>query len=209
MRWSLGPRVSWLALFAVVLVAGCSATAGNGDRPAVDEEESKLPRITFTTAGGEQVKLAVEVADEGQEMGCGLMHRTSLPEEQGMLFAYERDGQTGGFWMRNTLIPLAIAYVAGDGRIVDIIEMQETATGVTPYRTQDGGRVLVPDGQAPPPGLPIFAYPPRGSYQYAIEANKGWYDRHSIAVNDRVDVAEALARSGDATPYPICSERGL
>lgn len=206
MRWWVG-----LAVVLVVSVIGGCASSGEGsqgneaERSAVD---AGLPALAFRTSGGEVVQLAVEVADDAQEMGCGLMHRTELAEDRGMLFVYTEDS-TGGFWMRNTLIPLSIAYTAADGRIVDILDMAPVpAPGNTPYRLPDGRIVPVGDGQPVPAGAAWVTYPPRAPYRYAIEANQGWFADHGIAVGDRVDVSEALAEPNAAAPPPICAERG-
>jgi len=189
-------------VFALALAAGgLSTTPARADDPA-------LPLIAFTRADGTAVPLAVEVADDDRERSCGLMHRTSLPDEQGMLFAYPDDGHFGGYWMRNTLIPLAIAYIGGNGRIVDILEMEPVPEPGTPYRTADGQAILVRDGEQPPAGAAWITYQPRSFYQYAIEANAGWYARHGIQIGDTVDLAAALASADNATPPPVCLRLG-
>jgi len=225
----------WLVVGAVllaVLMAGCSSEQeSSGGVAQAQSPEGGLPVLTFTTSSGEIVPLAVEVADDSAEMGCGLMHRTELPDEQGMLFAYTAD-TSGGFWMRNTLIPLAIAYAGADGRIVDILEMEPVpgpghtpfqlpdgsrlaiADGQAPYRLADGSIVVIADGQPAPQGatrvtLPWVTYPPRAPYRHVIEANQGWFARHGIEIGDHVDVSAALAAADAAVPPPICAERGL
>jgi uncharacterized membrane protein (UPF0127 family) len=130
------------------------------------------------------VPLRVEVADSIERVICGLMHRESLPEDRGMLFVYEG---FGGFWNRNTLIPLSVAYLAADGTIVDIIDME-----ATPY-----------------PGAPGVTQPnPREPYSFVIEANRGWFGRNGIAIGDIVDVVDAVARGSGDQPPPLCRERG-
>ncbi|MGH2586593.1 MAG: DUF192 domain-containing protein [Dehalococcoidia bacterium] len=225
----------WLAVGAVLLAAlmvGCSSDKeSSGGVAQAQSPAGGLPVLTFTTSSGETVPLAVEVADDSDEMSCGLMHRTELADDQGMLFAYTSD-TSGGFWMRNTLIPLAIAYVGADGRIVDILEMEPVpGPGYTPfqspdgsmlaiadghasYRRPDGSIVVVADGQPAPQDavrvtLPWVTYPPRAPYRYVVEANQGWFDRHGIAVGDQVDVSPALADADAAVPPSICVERGL
>lgn len=200
------------AVLVAALAAGCSSEKGASGRPPVagpDAAPARLPTVTFTTAAGMPVPLAVEVADDDAERTCGLMHRTELPAEQGMVFLFAQDAQ-GGFWMRNTLIPLSIAYVSADGRVVDILEMKPVpAPGNTPYRLPDGREVPVGDGQAAPPGAQWVTYPPRGAYRYAIEANQGWFARHGIAVGDRVVMTAAEQDPNAAAPPPICRDRGI
>jgi uncharacterized membrane protein (UPF0127 family) len=76
------------------------------------------------------------------------MGRTEVPEGAGMVFLYPAD-VTEAFWMKNTLIPLSIAFVAADGRVVSVAEM-------TPCRTD-----------------PCPTYAPAGPYRYAVELAAG------------------------------------
>jgi len=66
---------------------------------------------------------AVEIADDPAERAQGLMFRENLEPSAGMLFIYERP-QPAAFWMKNTLIPLQIAFVADDGTVVNLAEMK-------------------------------------------------------------------------------------
>jgi uncharacterized membrane protein (UPF0127 family) len=166
----------------VALLALGSSHAGAGD--AGDEAPPDLPVVRFHLPNDETVSLLVEVADTPELTQCGLMHRTSLPEDQGMLFVYE--GRSG-FWNRNTLIPLSVAYLSRDGRIVDILPMD-----ATPFAGAPG--VIQPD--------------PREPYSFVIEANACWYERHGITIGDYVDVAEAVARGSDGQSLPLCRALG-
>lgn len=172
-----------------VLFGGCSTGAAGSGRQENDAPPngSGLPTVRFTSAKGEIVPLAVEVADSSPEQQCGLMHREAMAEEQGMLFAFAYES-TGGFWNRNTLIPLSVIYIAPDGRIVDVFEME-----ATPFAGAPG--VIQPSTREP--------------YRYVIEVNQGWHLRHGIAVGDRVELSEAVAAADRAEPAPICEERGL
>jgi len=117
-----------------------------------------LPQVTFNPAAGSVVTLYVEIADTPDKQETGLMNRTAMAEDQGMLFAFE--GQTTvPFWMKDTLLPLSIAFVADTGRIVDIQDMQP----------QD-----------------LTLHNPAAPYTYAIEVNQGYFRRHAIAVGDHV-----------------------
>jgi uncharacterized membrane protein (UPF0127 family) len=68
----------------------------------------------------------VEVARTPQQRQVGLMGRTRLDDNAGMLFVFEHEGRHC-FWMKNTLIPLSVAFLADDGSIVNIADMQPQA----------------------------------------------------------------------------------
>lgn len=84
------------------------------------EGPQRLPTITLS-ANIHNIK--AEVAQSPQEHQIGLMNRTSMPANEGMLFIFEQPSQHC-FWMKNTLIPLAIAFVDDDGSIVNLDEMK-------------------------------------------------------------------------------------
>ncbi len=84
------------------------------------------------------------------------MERTELAEDAGMLFVFDRE-VTDGFWMRNTLIPLSIAYIDSGGRIVDIQDME-------------------PLDETP--------HPPASPYQYALEVNQGFFEARGIEIGN-------------------------
>jgi uncharacterized membrane protein (UPF0127 family) len=188
MRW-------WLTIGVMVLAAvgaACSSARGSTGQPtptAEPEAVSTLPVIRFHRADGTEVAMPVEIADDDEERTCGLMHRTAEPDDQGMLFVFQFDSP-GGFWMRNTRIPLSIAYIAADGTIVDILDMQPLSVYPTPPNVQ-------------PP-----IYTPRSAYRYAVEANLGWYAGKGIQISDKVDVADAVQRADAGTPPAICRQLG-
>ena len=174
----------FVAALAVLAVSvGIRVLTAAAEHAAV---ESSLPAVTFSRGDGIPVQqIVVEVADTPELTACGLMHREWLPEEQGMLFVY---AGFSGFWNRNTLIPLSVAYITGDGRIVDILNME-----ATPYA-----------------GAPAVIQPnPREPYSFVIEANLGWFDRHGIVAGDSVDVTDAIVRGSEGQPPPLCRERGF
>lgn len=143
-----------------------SPTAGSTTAPPSDEPQatstptvtSAGPTVTFTSAAGQTATLAVEIADTPEERSIGLMNRESLAEDAGMLFIWPED--TGsGFWMRDTLIPLSVAFIGAEGVIVDIQDMQPLDETLH---------------QSPAP------------YRYAVEANRGWFGGHGIGPGDTV-----------------------
>ena len=124
-----------LLLFATLLACG---------------PKSDLPVRTITV-GEHAVK--VEVAANAQHRARGLMDRDSLGADRGMLFIYP-DEAPRSFWMKNTRIPLSIAYADRSGKIVKIADMQPHDTTSTPS-----------------------LYPAK----YALEMNQGWFEAHGIA----------------------------
>lgn len=99
-----------------------------------------------------------EVADEEKERAVGLMRRDSLPDGGGMLFVYP-DARARIFWMKNTPLPLSIAFLDAGGVVVALAEMQ-------PFST-----VPVPSG------VPAM---------YALEMRQGWFAAHGVGVGARV-----------------------
>lgn len=131
----------------------------------------EFKRGTVTLVDGpRRVTLDVEVADTVATRARGLMHRTSLPEYAGMLFLFDSP-QRLAFWMKNTWIPLSIAFIDSAWRIVDIQDMNP-----------------------PAPGGEIPIYLSRYQAQYALEVNQGFFARHGIGVGARVVYRARAAR---------------
>lgn len=103
--------------------------------------------------------LQVEVADTDAERARGLMERDGLAQDHGMVFVYP-DEQERGFWMKNTRIPLSIAFADAQGRIVHIADMQPLDLRTT--------RSLRPA-------------------MYAVEVEQGWFAAHGVAVGSRIE----------------------
>jgi len=105
-----------------------------------------------------QKEIWVEVARTPEERNHGLMDRKVLGKDEGMLFIFETEDRHG-FWMKNTFIPLSIAFIDKNGKIAWITDMQP----------------LTLDSHVPP--QPIL---------YALEMNKGWFSSHGIKAGDVV-----------------------
>lgn len=108
-------------------------------------------------------EIGVLVADDGAERGHGLMYRKWLPEDKGMGFLFEEQGQAG-FYMLNTLIPLSIAFFDSEGTIVDILDME------------------------PCPDSPCPTYTPDAPYSGALEVNQGAFERWGVIEGDRITI---------------------
>jgi uncharacterized membrane protein (UPF0127 family) len=115
-----------------------------------------LPSRTLTIRNQ---KVVVEVASTPETRATGLMNRFSLRQDHGMLFVFEAP-QPLAFYMKNTYIPLSIAFVDARGRILNIEDM----------RPLDGS-----------------THWSRGLAQYAIEMRQGWFAAKGIGVGDVVE----------------------
>lgn len=100
-------------LSAALLLLACTLVAAQ-DGP------QKLPSITLN-AGMHLIQ--AEVAQTPEQRSIGLMFRSSMGTNEGMLFAFEEPGQQC-FWMKNTLLPLSVAFVDDDGSVVNIENMK-------------------------------------------------------------------------------------
>ncbi|ASY38058.1 DUF192 domain-containing protein [Taylorella equigenitalis] len=107
-------------------------------------------------------KLSVEIADTPSSQQLGLMHRETLDPNHGMLFVFE-EPQNLCFWMKNTLIPLSIAYIDQNFKIIDILDMQ------------------------PLDETPICA---KQDAQYALEVNQGWFKLNNIKIGDLIGISK-------------------
>lgn len=101
------------------LIVGVLASFALNGAFAQDQGQ-KLPAIQL---GAGMHNIRAEVAQTPQEHEIGLMYRTSMGANDGMLFIFDRPGQQC-FWMKNTLIPLSVAFIADDGTVVNTDEMK-------------------------------------------------------------------------------------
>jgi len=156
--------IFFLFLF-VLLLAGCGSqdTSANASPQAKSTGPGpELRTLTIDSSGGGEVKVRVEIADDLPEQERGLMDRTALGKNRGMLFVFP-DEKVRSFWMKNTLIPLSIAYIDSDGRIVDLQDMKPLDDDPPHY---------------------VSAEPA----QYALEVNQGFFDEHGVKVGDRAEL---------------------
>ena len=123
-----------------------------------------LPEITLTIAGH---KATAEVASTSAQRSTGLMHRRMLPENRGMLFVFP-DVAMHGMWMMNTYVPLSVAFLDREGRIINIEDMQpQTQTSHTASKPA----------------------------KYALEMNLGWFAKRGIKPGAKV---EGIEKAGAA-----------
>jgi len=152
------PRAKPIAVALLALpLTGCGS-----HRPPVATPAPPDHSVVVTIPGG-VARLEVGVADTDPERERGLMGVTSLPSDQGMAFVFPEPTRAT-FWMKDTTIPLSIAFVSAEARVVTIEEMQ-------PCRKD-----------------PCATYTSSAPYTMAVEANAGWFDRAGVAVGDRAEL---------------------
>lgn len=147
----------WLPLLVAAFLLG----------PAVGASlAAELPKVELKIGDH---KLVAEVAATPDTRSTGLMNRFSLRPDYGMLFVFDVP-QPLAFWMRNTYVPLSIAFVGADGRILNIEDMAP--------RTDE-------------------THPSRGLALYAVEMRKGWFAERGIKAGDRVDGLDKAPKARD------------
>ena len=124
----------------------------------IGQTQFKSGSLTIKTKFG-NLSYRVEIADTRRLKSIGLMYRSSLPADQGMLLLNEKPRQLN-VWMKNTFIPLDIIYIDTDGHIVKIVE-----------NAQPESTVVMPSG---------------GKVKAVLELNAGQVRQKEIAVGDRV-----------------------
>jgi uncharacterized protein len=140
------------------------ATGTTADKEETTSGPSGLRTLVIDASGGKKVGVRVEVADDLAEQATGLMDRTTLGENRGMLFVYPEERELS-FWMKNTLIPLSIAFIDSERRIIDIQDMK-------------------PLDDEPP------SYVSAEPAQYALEVNQGFFEERGVKVGDSVELPE-------------------
>ncbi|WP_321944229.1 DUF192 domain-containing protein [Paraburkholderia tropica] len=159
MRFSLRPLIARCALAAALPLAAAAAftlsTAATStvahaqQMPPGAKQPGDFPRVKLT-AGMFVIDAAVAANDADREQG--LMYRTTLAPNEGMLFVFGENA-VHCFWMKNTLIPLSIAFMRADGTITDIDEMDAETTN---------------------------NHCPRNNGVYALEMSKGYFSSKGI-----------------------------
>jgi uncharacterized membrane protein (UPF0127 family) len=142
---------SFFIVLVLVLTLGCAQAQVDGE-----------PNIQFDSASlliGEE-ELHVEYAKTFEQRARGLMFRKSLCEDCGMFFKFE-SARFAGMWMKNTFIPLDVAFIDRNGVITDIKPL-------TPHSLESVGSSK--------------------EVLYALEMNQGWFAEHNIEVGDQITI---------------------
>ena len=143
-----------IASFASGLLPASSSAQVNKDLAVID--------LTIKTA-----KLKAEVAADANTRTIGLMNRFSLKPDQGMIFVFAQS-EPLGFWMRNTFVPLSIAYIDSKGVILNIVDM----------KPQDES-----------------SHPSSGPAMFALEMKQGWFKERGIIAGDKVNGLDKAGRA--------------
>jgi uncharacterized membrane protein (UPF0127 family) len=161
-------------MIALAALVSCGKPPEDGTRPAPsaerpggqndqNDQNEKTPTGTEPTvvfqSGNPPVRVLVEVARKPRELQRGLMYREHLPPERGMLFLFDEE-RVQSFWMKNTLIPLDMIFVASDMTVAGVVENAEPQT-TTPRQVQKAS-------------------------QYVVEVNAGWAHQHRVAAGTKV-----------------------
>ena len=145
----------YLKIFALVgvflfLLIQSPCRAQSGPQPPLPTTELRIGTKKITT----------EIADEHHERSAGLMFRKSLASDSGMLFVMDRSAPVG-FWMKNTEVPLTIAYIDASGLIKELHDLQPRNEKPVPSR------------------FPNIAY--------ALEMPQGWFSKNNIWPGERIE----------------------
>jgi len=145
------------ALTLLALLAGGSG-CGQSESPAADVFAQTLPqqaqpRLSTLTLWLDDQRLTAEIARQPVEVMTGMMFRTNMPAREAMLFVFS-DAERRSFWMKNTLVPLSLAYIDPDGIVREIHDLQPLNTNAVP----SDSRLI----------------------QYVLEVNQGWFHTNGI-----------------------------
>jgi uncharacterized membrane protein (UPF0127 family) len=141
-----------ICIFAMLMTLGGAASG------------EELPTVQLSISGH---GLVAEIAATTETRTTGLMRRFSLKPDHGMLFVFDVP-QPLAFWMKNTFVPLSIAFIGADGKILNIDDMApQTET----------------------------THPSQGPALYTLEMKKGWFAERGIAAGDQVKGLERAPKA--------------
>jgi len=149
-----------------LMIMFCACMDNNNNKTPKDtlppDALGALPTVTFELGG---VEVDIEIANTPVEQAQGLMYRTTMPENHGMLFV-NREPRYLSFWMKNTRLALSIAYIRDDLVIGNILKMKPQ---VGEYE-------------------PSERYHSKYKSLYALEMNQGWFEEHGVKAGDKINL---------------------
>ncbi len=137
--------ILWVMIFGMLIFVSCT-------------KKSNIKKQAVLYINGRA--LNVEIASKDEERQKGLMYRKELGENEGMLFVFEKD-KILSFWMKNTSIPLSIAFLDKNGKVIDIYDMK-------PFSLE-----------------PVVS---KLKCRYALEVNRGYFNKCGLKVGDKIDL---------------------
>ena len=153
-------------LFLVAMVSGCSAGSSKGSQPSSSPSPVFNPATVIISTDHGPVLVKSEVADTESKREVGLSGRSSVPQDAGMVFLFFKDSNRS-FWMKDTKVPLSIAFFDVGGKILSIKDMD----------------VCKNNDSCP-------LYNPGQPYRGALEVNQGAFARWDVKVGDKLTVAQ-------------------
>ena len=144
------PSMKKLSIHLLSLLMLLSTVAWSQESPQL-----QLPRVTLS-AGMHLIN--AQVAATPQQRAVGLMFRKEMPLNEGMLFVFEQASEQC-FWMKNTLLPLTAAFVADDGTIVNLADMQPQS---------------------------LTSHCSTQPVRFVLEMNKGWFDKRGLKAGSKL-----------------------
>jgi uncharacterized membrane protein (UPF0127 family) len=160
-RWKLACLLG--AFVLAFAIAGCGGNSKDG------ATVNGLTTLTIKASNGKSAKIKVEIADDTSERSTGLMNRDSLTKDNGMLFIIDPPIPGAGFYMKDTKIPLTVAFIGPCGAIVALADMEP---------------------------LTLVVHSTNEVYNFGLEANKGWFSEHGLGVGSIVTIPDAYKRPG-------------
>lgn len=147
-------KILFLTVLSVCIVYNCVKINCYGN------PEKKAERMCISG-----INIEVELAVTNEEHMKGLMYRDSLEDNKGMLFVFPEEKKLS-FWMKNTYVPLSVAFINEEGRITQIETMEPQSLGL---------------------------HESREKVRYALEVKSNWFEIHNIRVGDMVKLPRIIA----------------
>ena len=144
---------------ALLIVLSCACGCRQSAPPAVEDSalnevpSHAQPRLSTLTLWVDDQRLTTEIARQPLEVQTGMMFRTNMPANEAMLFVFS-DADRRGFWMKNTLVPLSLAYIDPEGVVRELHDLQPHDTNSV---SSDSRRIM-----------------------FVLEVNQGWFQAHGV-----------------------------
>lgn len=156
-----------LIIFSIIYIVPINCK--NKEKIDSDNKIDKLRScmIHIFNKTNEKIVLNTEIADNDETRSYGLMFRKKLDENCGMIFVFPKEGKLN-FWMKNTYITLSIAYIDQYGVILEQYDMKPLDDTIT--------------------------YPSKYKVKYALEVNKGWFEKNKIVIGSKLEIDGCISK---------------